>query len=250
MFSSAHTLRVDKLLLRHKPEVLRSGSVLTGVLAAVAAGLAARAFLRPGPLIGGWTILVAGCFLVMLAADVWRRRAFTECSTDGIRTNGPFGFGSQRCSWAEVDTIWEGEVGDSDTTVIRLTRRDGSYFDLDGVPDGSGPIIAYWREATAEGVPGRPAAVKDVPAKRSRARVAVRWVVGILLNLVLLWLVISLAAAGITAGPDELPPLTYALCAFFFSIIPAVSVVRLVRRVRKRRAKESAPPGVLPEIMD
>jgi DivIVA domain-containing protein len=82
------------------------------------------------------------------------------------------------------------------------------------------------------------------------------WTVGILLNIVALWIAIGFAVTAISEGspaqegPSYVPLWACAFIAVVFSIVPAVSVVILVERRRKRRATASDSPELLPESLD
>jgi DivIVA domain-containing protein len=82
------------------------------------------------------------------------------------------------------------------------------------------------------------------------------WTVGILLNIVALWIAIGFAATAITEGspaqegPNYIPLWACAFIAIVLSIVPGVSVFILAQRRRERRAIAPDSPELLPESLD
>jgi len=79
--------------------------------------------------------MLAFCFGVGFLGALWVTVAspleFTECSPDGIRARG-LGFRVRSCPWADVEKMAKADAGGGGT-IIRVTRSDGSRFNL-GVP--------------------------------------------------------------------------------------------------------------------
>ena len=79
------------------------------------------------------------------------------------------------------------------------------------------------------------------------------WTVGVLLNIVALWIAIVFVVIAISEGspaqegPNYVPLWACAFMAIVCSIVPAFSVVILVQRRRGRRAIASDSPELLPE---
>ncbi len=100
-------------------------------------------------------------------------------------------------------------------------------------------------ERPQEEAPGtRPGSQKA--AKPYKALLA--WTVGGLLNIVALWMAIGSVGTAII-DPNYVPLWTGAFIASMASIVPAVSVIILVKRRRKRRAIATDSPELLPESL-
>lgn len=96
--------------------------------------------------------------------------------------------------------------------------------------------------------------VNKKAAKRYKAFLG--WTVGVLLNIIALWMAISFVAIAVTEGspaqegPNYIPPWVCAFIVIVLSIVPGFSVFILVRRRRERRAVAPDSPELLPESLD
>jgi DivIVA domain-containing protein len=79
------------------------------------------------------------------------------------------------------------------------------------------------------------------------------WTVGVLLNIVAVWIAIGFVVTAIIEGspaqegPNYVPLWACAFIAIVLSIVPAVSVVILAQRRKERRAIAPDSPELLPE---
>ena len=97
--------------------------------------------------------------------------------------------------------------------------------------------------------------VSQQAARWSKVLLVLGWTVGVLLNLVALWLVIAFVVVAITEGsaaqegPNYVPLWACAFIALTSGFVPAVSVVFLAGRRRERQAIISDSPEPLPESL-
>ena len=152
---------MDNLVFRAPPGLVRYMRVFAAVAACITVGLAAIAYFRVTPLIVVLLLPFTAGLVTALWANVTYPRAFTECSPDGIRASGLFGFRIRNCPWTEVDKI-SVVNGAGSSTSIMVTRHDGSRFRL-GVPsrlaDRAPPLSPGCVRQSIKGTPGATCAV-------------------------------------------------------------------------------------------
>jgi hypothetical protein len=82
------------------------------------------------------------------------------------------------------------------------------------------------------------------------------WTVGVLLNVVAVWIAIGFIVTAIIEGspaqegPNYVPLWACAFLAIMLSIVPAASVVIVAQRRREHRAMASDSPELLPDSLD
>ena len=192
-------------------------------------------------------------------------RAFLDIYDDDLRF-----LGEETTSPAELDGLPPSEL-------LTPTRAAADLADLLRKPSGSVSVKRGDRMTCVEcgaetgaarrcrrcGAPAperpRTEAPDEHPVNQKAAQrylALLGWTVGVLLNIVALWIAIVFVVIAISEGspaqegPNYVPLWACAFMAIVCSIVPAFSVVILVQRRRGRRAIASDSPELLPESLD
>ena len=192
-------------------------------------------------------------------------RAFLDIYDDDLRF-----LGEETTSPAELDGLPPSEL-------LTPTRAAADLADLLRKPSGSVSVKRGDRMTCVEcgaetgaarrcrrcGAPAperpRTEAPDEHPVNQKAAQrylALLGWTVGVLLNIVALWIAIVFVVIAISEGspaqegPNYVPLWACAFMAIVCSIVPAFSVVILVQRRRGRRAIASDSPELLPEGLD